>query len=110
MKSKAPTRRLIFWYGTREKDSSVAFSFVNPLKIVSYEEGMRKNYHKLPNSIQKKIEKNEKLTVKEQLYADGLKQMHDDLKYSRSERPHYLLLPDSDDEVESIFGSQTANV
>jgi hypothetical protein len=41
--------------------------------------------------------------MREKLNVDGLKQMHDDLKFSPIERPRYLLLPDDDDEVESIF-------
>lgn len=102
-KKNLPVKRLIYWYGTRERNNHEAFSFINPSKFICYEEGARHKYDQVPEKVQKKIESGNKLTMREKLNVDGLKQMHDDLKFSPIERPRYLLLPDDDDEVESIF-------
>ena len=64
---------------------------------------MKKQYHQLPQKLQDKLDNSGHLTVREKLLVDGLRQMEDDLGFSPIERPHYLLLPDDDEEVEFIF-------
>ena len=36
------------------------------------------------------------LTKPERMLVDGLKQMHNDLKFNQDERPQLLMLPDDD--------------
>ncbi len=96
-------KRLIYWYGTKEKNSQEAFSFVNSSKIIAYEDGVKKKYDQLADKVQRKIDCGRKLAARETLYIDGLKQMKDDLRFSPIERPRFLLLPDDDDDLESFL-------
>jgi len=91
-----PIKRLVFWYGTKEKDSCSALSFIAASKFIRYKEGKQKKYDKLSDGIRKKVDAGKTLTKPERMLVDGLKQMHNDLKFNQDERPQLLMLPDDD--------------
>lgn len=90
MLSKRPLTRLIFWYGTPEDDLSTGFSFVPQNKVISWEEGCKLKYHKLPAKITKKLENEKKLTATESQLIDGLDQIIADTKLEPHERSPWL--------------------
>lgn len=80
--------RLIYWYGAENLEE--AYSFYQASKIVSFEKGLEKGKDKLPPAIQKKIDKDKKLTKTEKQIVKGLEQIADDAKLEASERASWL--------------------
>jgi hypothetical protein len=46
---------LVYWYGAYA-DPLHAFSFIISSKLVSYKDGVKKGYDKLPKALQKKLD------------------------------------------------------
>ena len=83
--------RLVYWYGTPVSDGP--YSFVKK-SIIPYDEGVKRNMHKLPANIQEKIGRNRKLTKLEQQLYDALEEIKKDLiilPEKRWERDFYEL-------------------
>ncbi|KAL9186914.1 hypothetical protein ACHAXT_010634 [Thalassiosira profunda] len=77
---------LVLWYGVKYEDRSQAFSFLPESKIVPFAEGQKKGYADLPKKIQKKLEKNQRLTKTEEQIRSGLSEVVDDMQKDKSER------------------------
>ena len=77
---------LVFWYGCKYEDRNQAYSFVHKTDIISYKEGKKRGYCKLPKKIANKIEKKQKLTKHEEQIRRGLLEIELDVKKEKSER------------------------
>ena len=77
---------LVFWYGCKYEDRNQAYSFVPKTDIISYKEGKKRGYCKLPKKIANKIEKKQKLTKHEEQIRRGLLEIELDVKKEKSER------------------------
>lgn len=73
----------VYWYGWRE---SPFYSLVTKKKFVSYEVGVKKGYHTLPATVQKKINAGRKLTKAEEDHLRAWKEMEEDVAKEPSER------------------------
>lgn len=65
------------------------YSFINSTNIISYEEGVKKNFDRLKPKVQKKVDSNKKLTKSETLTMNGLIEMREDLKKPPRDRRGY---------------------
>ena len=81
-----PMTHLVFWYGCKYEDRNQAYSFVHKTDIISYKEGKKRGYCKLPKKIANKIEKKQKLTKHEEQIRRGLLEIELDVKKEKSER------------------------
>eukprot|EP00566_Odontella_aurita_P004962 CAMPEP_0113542804 /NCGR_PEP_ID=MMETSP0015_2-20120614/9813_1 /TAXON_ID=2838 /ORGANISM="Odontella" /LENGTH=616 /DNA_ID=CAMNT_0000442907 /DNA_START=100 /DNA_END=1950 /DNA_ORIENTATION=- /assembly_acc=CAM_ASM_000160 len=94
MKTKKPKRmqkRLVYWYGCDRHDLSAAFSFVTEGSVIGYEEGVERGiFDGFFSKIQKKVDRSVKLTTKEKLLVEGLKEVKDESALSRMERVAWL--------------------
>lgn len=109
MEADKPLKRLVLWYGTRQKHSHRAFAFIKGSQIIPYQEGLSRNLNVVPEKITKKIETNSNLTQNEFLMFYGLKMMQRDAQLSREERPNLLILPDNENEIADILGDDEEN-
>lgn len=83
--------RLVFWYGVKFVDRGQAFSFVPESKILSFEDGQRKGYCNLPSKIQRKLDKNAKLTKTEEQIKLGLSQIVGDMDKPKKDRAAWMM-------------------
>lgn len=90
MESKRPLTRLIFWYGTPEDDLSNGFSFIPQSKFISWEQGCKNKYDKIPSRINKKIDNGKNLSASDDQIITGLKQINADAKLEKDERSPWL--------------------
>jgi len=103
MTADKPIKRLVLWYGTRQKHSDRAFAFISSAQIIPYQEGLSRNLHIIPEKIQRKINKKSNLTQNEFLLFYGLKMMTKDARLSREERPNLLILPNNESEIANLL-------
>lgn len=82
--------RIVFWYGTPKDDFSVAYSLMPVTKLLTYEEGCKKNFDKPPAAIAKKMKQGKSLSAKDLQRLDGLQQINADAKLDPSERSPWL--------------------
>jgi len=84
-KETTSMKRLVFWYGTK---GNKCFAFICASRILSYEEGCKREYNKLPPKIHEKKCKNS-LTKIEMELDDGLQQLERDLTLDPKDRAFY---------------------
>jgi hypothetical protein len=92
-----------YWYGQKPGES--AYSFVSD--VASYADGVKENYHILPENIQKK----EQLSFLEAQLVRALQEMKEDLKLSKETRPGRWLLTGkvSRSQTEGSIGTSEEN-
>ena len=83
--------RLVFWYGVKFEDRGQAFSFVPESKILTFEDGQRKGYCNMPSKIQRKLDKNAKLTKTEEQIKLGLSQIVSDMDKPKEDRASWMM-------------------
>ena len=88
--------RLIFWYGTPQDDLTTGFSFLPENKIVSYEEGCKKELDQLPSRIVNKLNKKSKLAASDAHLIEGLKQIKAEIEKPPEKRLEWLFELDED--------------
>lgn len=82
-----------------------AYSFVQEKNLITFEEGCKKGYDKIPSKISKKLERQAKLTKNEEQHLRGLTEIKDDSKKKKEDRLDWLkewqedheLMRDNDD-------------
>lgn len=99
-KKKRPLTRLVFWYGSPKNDLSEAYTFTPKHKLISYEEGCKKDYHKVPARIAKKMKEGKKLTASESRLVDGLEEIAIDAKLDPADRSPWLFDFEEDYDLE----------
>jgi len=78
-------QRVVYWYGVDKE-----FSFVNGNEIMTYEEGVKKGYHILPDRIKKVMGSNKKISGDDLLLRDGLLEQAGELKLPKEKRVAWL--------------------
>ena len=82
---------MVYWYGSSRDDLSASFSFVNTGSVMGYEEGMARGV--CDGRLSKIVEKRERqvrLTAKERLFAEGLREAQEEAALARGERLAWL--------------------
>jgi len=82
--------RLVYWYGSSKENLSKSFSFLSKGAIISVEEGDIKGYSTLPPRLTKKLTSEKKLTAKEKLILNGLREIKEELQLSKANRVSWL--------------------
>ena len=75
---------LVYWYGQQRPGDY--YSFVQQKQFISYEAGFREGYHKIPSTIQKKIDDEWQLTKMEEIRVRRIEEMQEDLDRPPSDR------------------------
>jgi len=81
---------LVYWYGSSKENLSKSFSFLSKGAIISVEEGDIKGYSTLPPRLTKKLTSEKKLTAKEKLILNGLREIKEELQLSKANRVSWL--------------------
>lgn len=82
--------RLVYWYGSPRNDLSSSFSFLNVNTIVSYDEGVEQNCHKLSLIVETKRAAGKKLTCAEKMLVEGLAEIEEEVGLSKEDRLAWL--------------------
>ena len=82
---------MVYWYGSSRDDPSASFSFVNAGSVIGYEEGLARGVcDGRLSKIGEKREREARLTAKERLLAEGLREVREEAALARGERLAWL--------------------
>lgn len=79
---------LVYWLGIT--DAKRAYSMISVSKLTPYADGVRKNYHQLPNRIRQRLDRGETLKRCEQQFVDALSQLPAEQAKLPETRSHLL--------------------
>ena len=75
---------LCYWYGT--DNPGEAYTFQQRRTIILHNEGVKKDFHLVPKTIQRKLDRNKKLTKAERELVNGLKVVEEELTKKPEDR------------------------
>ena len=95
-------KRLVFFYGTKDKDSKRAYDFLPESHFIRFDSPEANKYNVVSNTIRDKFfDETQALSKNEELVVHGIYQMLKESKLKESERGAHLLISDNTNIMES---------